>query len=134
MEITKPEPAFKGLMYYLDKRGFQTKTTKPINKGRYRIFYGKETILVAFKTEWFNAFSKIFWDQGARGQGDSINVEDLKYALKEGVTTIYTIKPNGMAHKISMKKFMEKSIKWRTKEGKEVRSVGVDDFEEVIEI
>ena len=74
--------AYTRLVRELQKRGFIIRGVYPVNDRRYMILKGEtENILIAFKREPFRNFGKILGDQGAKGMGDSINVEELKKAM-----------------------------------------------------
>lgn len=133
MEVVNLEVAQKRLLRKLVDNGFKIKVVFPINERRYTIITGlqdneEKRIFLMFKKEFFHNFGIELRHLGARGQGETINVEDLKTALKLGVTDIYSVYPNGICYTISLQDFLTKSIRWTNKEGKEVRSVSIHEL------
>lgn len=90
--------------------------------------------MVAYKREVFSNFGKMFRDQGYKGVGDSLNVDDLKECLRNNVSKIYTVFPNGKAYKIDLTDFLTKGISWTNKEGKLIKSISIHEYKEAIKI
>jgi len=129
MNVATMEAGYRRLLRKLESEGFQIKEVKPINENRYLIAKGfRKAILITYKREPFYNFGSMFRKEGFKGVGDSLNIEDLKTAIQNKVKTIYTIFPNGRAYSISMKDFLNNSIKWKNKEGKFVRSVSIHEY------
>ncbi|MEK7179946.1 MAG: hypothetical protein AAB706_00560 [Patescibacteria group bacterium] len=133
LEICNLEVAQKRLIKKLVDNGFKIKIVFPINERRYTIITGiqdneEKRIFLMFKKEFFHNFGMEFRHLGATGQGDTINVEDLKTALRLEVTDIYSVYPNGICYTIPLQDFLMKSIRWTNKEGKEVRSISIHEL------
>lgn len=126
LEIEGINPAYKNLLKRLVTQGFQIVRLIPVNKGRYIIVKSpNKNIVIMFKRALFMNFGKIFRKQGQKGVGDSINVDDIKIALRHAVKQVYTIFPNGYAYSIPLTDILTQGIKWQNKEGKFVYSFSV---------
>ena len=135
MKICNIEAGYKRLIDKLIANGFRFKNVFETNHKRYKILLGKPyNILVMFKKEPFYNFGKMFRSQGCKGVGETVNVEDLKKAYREKVQYIYTMFPNGIAYRMRLLDFLKESVKWKNKEGKEVRSISIHSFERAFEI
>jgi len=129
MKIATMEAGYKRLLDKLQRRGFQLQQVIQINKRRYVIAKGKTTsYLITYKKEPFFNFGKMFREQGQSGIGDTVNVEELKRALRNNVSKIYTIFPNGYVYSIKIGDFITDSFRWRNKEGKQVRSISIHKY------
>ena len=119
----------KVLKLLAEKYNYTWYSVHPINKERYYlILSNKENILIMFKRETFHNFGFQFKGFGMKGVGDTINCNELKTAIKNGVKTIYSTFPNEHIYYIDLNEFLEKSIKWINKEGKLVRSISIHDY------
>lgn len=127
-QILTFDAGYRRLLAKLISRGFKLDKIKPINNGRYLIAIGKENILIMFKRDVFHNFGKQFKEEGFKGVGDTINVDDLKLCIQNKVKKIFSIFLNGRAYSIDIKDFLEKSIRWMNKEGKEVRSISIHEY------
>ena len=135
MIIETMDAGYRRMLDYLMRKGFMVIHVYPINKKRYMIVKGlKRTVFIMFKREPFYNFGSQFQEQGCKGSGDSINVEDLKTAIQKGATDIYTVFSSGRAYTISIQEFLEKSIEWRNEEGKKVRSISIHEYKMEAEI
>ncbi len=135
MEIGNFEAGYRRFIDTIVKQGFIIKNVLPINNNRYCIVLGEEkAIMFMYKREVFRNFGIKFRSKGYSGVGDSINCEDLKKALRNNVQEIYTCFPNGIVYKIKLIDFLEKSMKWTNKEGKEVRSISVHAYLKAFEL
>ena len=80
----------------LQKQGYKIKHIHPINNQRYTIITGRENspnIMILYKSRWFEKFGEKFERYGEkRGEGDSINVEDLETAEKYNVERLYMVR------------------------------------------
>lgn len=115
--------------------GFQLKDIISINNGRYSIITSpRKNILIMFKRDPFNTFGKMFKSLGKEGVGDTINTEDIDKAIKLQVTDIISIFSDGIAYTIPLYEFIEKSIKWEVAEGKEVRSISLNDYKQLFDL
>ena len=133
MEIASFEVAQERLIKRLVKTGFRLSNVLPINHNRYSIISGfqeglPKKILLMFKRDFFHNFGIEFRHLGYTGIGETVNVEDLRLALRMGVTHIYTIYPTGICYSIGIMDFLEKSVRWTNKELKEVRSISVHEL------
>lgn len=129
------EAGYRGVLHALVQQGYVLEIVIPVNNCRYVIAKGHpHNLLIMYKREPFYNFGKIFRNKGFKGVGDSINVSDLKYAIQSDVKEIYTIFPNGYVYKVNMQKFLENSIDWINKEGKEVRSISIHVYERAFEL
>ena len=133
MNIGTLEVAQERLIKSLVNSGFQLNNIFSINQGRYSIITGVENglpknILLMFKRDFFHNFGLEFRHLGKTGIGETVNCEDLKCALRLGVTDIYTVYPWGVCYSIKLMDFLEKSVRWINKELKEVRSISVHEL------
>ncbi len=129
MKVATFEASYRRFIDKLIGMGFQIKNVMPINNNRYSIVFGTEkTIMFMFKREVFYNFGIMFRDKGYKGVGDSCNVRDLQKAIQYGVEEIYSCFPSGIVYKIPLNEFLEKSLKWRNKENKEIRSISIHEF------
>lgn len=123
------EASKNGLIKKLVDSGLNLREVTPINQGRYFILCFKEkSVLLAFKRDTFHNFGIQFKELGYSGVGDTLNKEDIGIALDHGVSEIFTIFPRGIIYKISMKDFLKKSLEWTNKEGKEVLSISIHEY------
>ena len=135
MEICSLEVAQRRLIKRMIDDGFDLQLVFPINNFRYSIIRFKEkTIFMMFKKEVFKNFGKKFRYLGYVGCGETINVLDLQMALKFKTDEIYSIFPNGIAYMITFADFMEKSVSWTNKEGKNVRSVSIHELKRTYDL
>ena len=124
--------ACKGVLIKLEKNGFKLKKVIPINHNRYIIVIGKpNNILIMYKRDVFHNFGEMFRYKGFYGCGDTINIKDLREAVRHNVKEIYTTFPDGKIYTITLGNFVLKSIKWSNKEGKEVRSISIHEYKRV---
>lgn len=135
-EIMSIEAGYRRLLISLEKEGYKINSVMPINMSRYIIIKGSlngeaHNILISYKREFFFNFGIMFREQGYKGMGDSYNVEDLKIAVRNEVKELFSIFPNGKAYSILLSDFLNNSVKWQNKEGKEIRSVSIHLFKEV---
>ena len=116
----------------LVRDGFLLRGELVVNKGRYVILRCEQgNLLVMFKREPFFNFGLQFREQGMKGVGDSVNCLDLRLAVQHDVVWVYTIYPTGAVYRIALQDFVAKSVKWKNKEGKEVRSVSIHEYQRV---
>jgi hypothetical protein len=117
------------LEYLKKNKNYLWSNIIPINEGRYFIVKGSPNIAIVFKTVWFLKFGDMGFineeGQTETGLGETLNVDDLKRMLSEGVTEIYTVYQDGRIYHISMFDCISKSHRWTNKEGKEVRSFSI---------
>ena len=129
MNIQHIESAYRIVLSKLKEKGFILDQVIPINSNRYIIAKGKPNpVLILYKREVFYNFGKQFRKEGYKGVGDSINSVDLIKANAMGVKDIYTVFPNGIIYHIDFIEFLDKSIKWKNKEGKEIRSISIHEY------
>ena len=120
-KILTQEAATRGILNKLAIQGYIINHVIPLNHSRYMIAKtNKKTILIMYKREPFYNFGREFQHEGYKGVGDSINVKDLKIAIKSKVNEIYTVFPNGYVYSIAINDIPKKGIKWVNKEGTEV--------------
>lgn len=127
------EPAYKRLLFQLERRGYLVNFVEPINQGRYLIIKGSlyenpHNILILYKREPFFSFGEILKEYGAVGTGESINLVDVKLALQNNVTEVFLIYPNASAYSINLCDFLTSCIYWQNREGKEIRSIALNKF------
>lgn len=128
--IETMDAGFSSIIKHLLSENYQIIETIPINRGRYKIVKtNKGNLLIMFKREVFFNFGKEFALKGLKGVGDTINCDDLKNAIISKVKKIYTIFPNGNIYSIDLKKFLLNSERWINKEGKQVRSISIHEYE-----
>lgn len=133
--IQKFDAAYRRVIDKLISNGFKVRNTALINNERYSIVYGEpNNILITFKKELFHNFGQMFINKYSNEEGDTINVFDLKISIRANVEEIYLILPEGTVYKIGMQNFLEKSYRWVNREGKEVRSVSINNYEEVFKV
>jgi len=135
MNVCTIEAGYKRLIDKLIENGFKFNNVFSTNKNRYRILFGKPyNILIMFKKEPFYNFGLIFRKEGQKGVGETVNLKDLKKAYEYKVEYIYTMFPNGIVYRIKLIDFLNKSFKRVVKEGVEVRSISIHEFERVFEV
>lgn len=125
--VENVDAAYRNVLHFLVRtKGYRLEGVKRINASRYILVKGSpENLLVMYKRETFHNFGLKFRKLGYVGVGDSVNVDDLKEALKFGVSRIYCLFPDDGLYSISINDFVLQSVKWRNKEGKDVRSVSI---------
>src|SRR3990167_9465531 len=131
IQVNEFENAYKIVLKELRKRGYRWTHLYPINFNRYIIVEGVEgqiNLMIMFKREVFFNLGRQFSKYGKYGVGDTINVDDLKTAVRNNVSRLYTIFPNGYIYYISIGDFINYSHKWINKEGKEVRSISIHHY------
>jgi len=129
------EVGYKKLLIKLEQDGYKIDIVKPINNNRYLIIKGNpENLLIIFKRDPFYNFGTMFNGLGFKGVGDTINVKDLKVAIRNKVDRIYIIFPRGIVYTILLEEFLSKSLKWLNKEGIEVRSISIHEYTRSYEI
>lgn len=129
VELDNMESAYK----YLLKKIRNIKIVKPMNENRYifaETFEG-DKMLITYKRDVFHNFGEQFRHLGYSGVGDTINCNELKEAIKKGVDTIFTIFPNGYIYYIPLVDFLNNSINWINKEGKQVRSISIHQYRRI---
>jgi hypothetical protein len=101
-----------------------------VNSNRYLIVktFSDDNYLITFKREPFYNFGTQFKKQGYKGVGDTINCKELQIAIKNKINKIFTIFPNCVVYSITIEDFLNKSIKWVNKEGKEIRSISIHEY------
>lgn len=122
------------LEYLRSYCSYQWRSMEAINNGRYYVIYGNPNIAVILKKEWFLKYAEIMEKELSlieTGIGDSINTEDLRLMIQRSVKEIYIMHCQGNIYKIPIKDFLLKSHKWRNKEGKEVNSLSIHEYERV---
>ena len=135
MNVANFSASYKRFMDKLVHDGFKIKNVMPINNNRYCIIFGEEkTIMFMYKKEVFFNFGSMFRSKGYTGVGDSINKIDLQKALISGVEEIYTCFQNGIVYKIKLIDFLTKCVSWVNKEGKEVRSISIHNYQRAFAI
>lgn len=133
-KIATFEAAYREVIRNLIKRGHTIINTIPINQGRYLIIKtNKDKFLVGYKREVFFNFGKQFRDMGYSGVGDTFNVLDLEIAGGEGVTTIFSVFPNGAIYSIPLMQFISEGVQWVNKEGKSVISISIHKYKREFE-
>lgn len=134
-KILTTEAAVRGILSKLAMSGIITKNVININHNRYCIAETNVSkILIMHKKEPFYNFGKRFAHLGYKGVGDSLNVIDLKYALRNEVKKIYTVFPNGVVYSIPIMDIIDKGEKWKNKEGREVYSFSIHNYKREFEI
>ena len=134
-EIMSFDAAQMGVIKKLVQNGFPLKNIIPINNNRYSIITSqKKRILLKFTRDTFHTFSSMFYQEGAEGEGDTINENDLDTAIKLGVTEIYSVFPSGIVYRIGVAEFVAKSFLWRNEEGKKVRSISINEYEKLFSL
>ena len=134
-QILKFDAAYRRVIDKLISTGFQVKNTILINEDRYCIVFGKsKNILITFKKELFHNFGSMFINKHSNEEGDTINCLDLRISIRQNVEEIYLVNPKGTVYKIPFMDFLEKSFRWVNREGKEVRSVSINEYKKVFEI
>jgi len=129
MKICTLEVAKTKLIKKLVDQGFLLKQVFPINNYRYVIIeFQERKIMLMYKREPFKTFGLRFRAYGKTGAGDSINKEDLQLALRYGVTDLYFIYTSGVCYEISIMDFLMNCLKWNNDEGKEIRSIGLNEL------
>lgn len=132
MQLLNEENAVNYALKYLHNIGFRWNHIHPINHGRYCIVTGDDrNIAICLKRELFQSFGQLLEKQGAKGVGDSLNCKELIEFNQRGVKDIYTVFPDGKIYTIPLFEFLDKSIRWTNKEGKEVRSISIHEFKRV---
>lgn len=135
MDVATFDASFKRFINKLIQDGFRVKNVMPINDNRYCIVFGEEkTIMFMYKKQVFFNFGLMFRSKGYTGVGDSINLEDIKKALIHEVVEVYTCFPNGIVYKIKLVDFLMKCVSWINKEGKEVRSISIHEYQKAFQI
>lgn len=123
------DAAFRRLMRKLTSQGFKIKDIMPINSNRYIIIKGVEkNIMIMYKRAVFFNFAAQFRSKGQKGVGETINRESIKSCVRNDVEEIYVTYPNGIAYKITLQEFLDKSFRWVNKEGREVYSTSIHNF------
>ncbi len=129
IKVGNLETAQRRVIKELVDYGFEFKDVISINRNRYSIITGKnKNILFMFKRDPFFTFGRKFQDLGKTGKGDTINCQELDTATKLQVTDIISVFADGKVYTISLREFMEKAIKWTNNEGKEVLSIGLNEY------
>lgn len=127
--------AVKLCLEELKQQGYTWRNIKYLNDGRYCVVYGNPTVTILLKKDWFMNFGKMKFkgEEGYEetGIGETINCEELKLFVSEGVKAIYFIRDSGEIYTITLINFLLKSHRWHNKEGKEVRSVSVHHLKRV---
>jgi hypothetical protein len=130
----------KIFLQWMESQGYQVRNINNINLDRYFIVTLKKgtefkTIGVTFKKDWFQTFGErgFINEQGLKetGIGDTLNIEDLKQFCSAGVKDIYIVYKQGSFYYIEFLDFINKSHKWKNKEGKEVRSISIHNYKRV---
>jgi hypothetical protein len=136
MVVGTLDAGVRGLIKEMEKKKvFSLVKLQKVNRNRYAFMIGMScTYLVIYKREVFKNFGTQFRDQGFRGVGDTINTETIKQAIRMGVKRFFTIYPTGAVYTMRISDFINKSVKWENKEGKEVRSVSVHEYERIYTI
>jgi len=133
--ILKFDAAYRRVIDKLISNGFQVKNTMLINKDRYCIVFGKsKNILITFKKELFHNFGSMFINKDSNEEGDTINCLDLRISRRQNVEEIYLVNPEGVVYKIPFRDFLEKSFRWVNREGKEVRSISINQYKKAFEV
>lgn len=104
---------------------YRWKNIHYINERRYALVTGEPNIAILFKRDLFQSFGRLLKKEGAVGVGESINCKHLSEFMQNKVISIYTIFPNGRIYTIKIEDFLKQSIKWRQKEGTDVRSISI---------
>lgn len=126
MEVDSIEASYRRLLSKLEREfNFKLKQVIPINNNRYIIAQGDENILIVFKREFYLSFGREFKDLGESGIGESLNVQDIKEAIRNKVNNIYFIYQTGHIYTISLSEFLLKSHSRINKENKETRSLSI---------
>jgi hypothetical protein len=134
-DYLKFDAAYRKVIDKLISNGFKQKNTILINSDRYCIVVGEsKTVLITFKKELFHNFGEMFINKYSDEEGDTINCLDLKISLRYDVKEIYTVFPDGTVYIIPFMEFMEKSHRWINKEGKDVRSVSINNYKKAFEV
>lgn len=120
--------SIKWVLNVLKKGGYKWIDLEYINNNRYVLVKGNKrpNILITYKREVFFNFSKQFPDE--KGAGDSINIEHLRYAIRNKVKSIIAIFPNDKIYFIKLHDFLCKSFSWTNKEGKSIRSTSIHNY------
>ena len=117
---------YSHFLKHLVKQGHRPESMIPINNSRYFILQtDKGKFLVMFKRDFFHNFGRYFREQGARGLGETVNIQDLKIAVRKEVETLIFIYPNKAVYSIPLQDFLTNSFKRTNKENKETRSISI---------
>jgi len=133
------DSAFRDFFKELRARGEYPKPTYSFNKGRHRLIETEnEKYYVVFKREFYHSFAHEFkglYDTypHLEGEGESINEDALKIALRKQVDQIVFIHPNGFygVYPRLIKAFCEKNGLVRT-QNKPNHYKGLGGFTETI--
>ena len=123
------DAAYREVTRHMMENGHEILSTTETNFGRYVVMKtNKKCFLIMFKRGLFRNFGKMFRAMGAKGLGESVNVDNLKATIQSGVKYLMFIYPNGAIYSISVSDFLAKSIKWVNKEDKTIRSISIHEF------
>jgi len=125
------ESAVNETLRELKSIGYKWVSVDYINKGRYAIVNGYPNIAILLKTEPFYNFGLKFKKMGESGVGDSINCKALKTFIALDVRWIYTKFRDGKLYRINIDDVLNRSHRWKQKEGTEVRSFSIHHYERV---
>jgi hypothetical protein len=134
MQLLNEENAVKYVLQQLKKlQGYEWDHIHYLNKNRYSVVSNRErkNIAILMKRELFQSFGIRLGKFGAKGVGDSVNCKHLSEFKRMAVKRIYTVFPDGKIYTIPLDLFLMKSIRWTNKEGTEVRSISIHEFERV---
>jgi len=126
-QVDTLDASYRKVVNYLIKNGIKISESVPLNHNRYKIIKAEQgNYLILFKREFFLSFGKIFKSFGESGAGETINKEDLKYAISNGVRNIIITYPSGNIYSISVEDFLMHSHERVNEfENKETRSINI---------
>ena len=115
---------------------YRWNSIKNINQGRYTIVKSDiYNIAIIMKRNWFLKFSLMGFKKldgtTENSLGDTINVNDLKQFIQDGVRDIMILFKTGDIYRIPLERFLKYSHRWINKEGKEVRSISIHCYEKI---
>lgn len=101
-----------------------------LNDGRYEIIITDEgNFFYMFKRDPFYTWGDRF---GKAGEvGDTINTNDVDRILEHDCIGIYSAFSDGSVYFISVKDFLSKAKTWICREGKEVASISLNDYQKL---
>lgn len=129
-KIQNIDAGYRKVVDLLIEKGIKVIECVPFNEGRYYFIRTDEAsnYLICYKREFYLSFGKEFQSEGASGLGESINLNDLKMAVAHGVNNLIFVYPTGAIYSISVENFLLKSFKRTNKEGKETRSISIQEL------
>lgn len=121
------DASYRNIGRILISKGIIILECLPLNHNRYKIIKTNQgNYLILFKRNFFVSFGEIFKHLGESGVGDTINIEDVKFALTKGVRYIIFSYVSGSNYYISVEDFINYSHKRVNDfENKETMSISI---------